>query len=172
MHNLRSMSGRQLHWVRLSPFKRTYELRSGETPVAEIKFEKPIGWTATATTGEGTWIFERSGFLRSRIAIRDAATTEIANIPEHRGRRRQQILLANGSSYAIRRNFLGTQFALETASGEGLAFINRIGIFRQTWQTEIRYRAKSITGMPWLVMLVWYYILVLRSRSRAQHGAG
>lgn len=169
MIDLRSMTGRELQWVRPAPFKRMYELRSGDTLVAEVRFEHPVGWTALARTGEGSWTFERSGFLRSKITVRNNDTsTEVANIPEKRSRRKQQVLLPDGSSYTLSSDFFRTRFTLETATGEPLAFVQRRGIFRVSWQTEIRYRSKSNPELPWLVMLLWFYILILRSRSRSR----
>ena len=171
MTNLRSMTGRELQWVRPGAFKRHYELRSGDTVVGELGFERSVGWTASGKTGEGTWNFDRSGFLRSRITVRDTASTnEVGAFSEKFVRRKEEILLPDGSSYAIGVNGFRSRFTLETPTGETLAVVQRRGFFRVVWHVEVRYKAKSIPELPWLVLLVWYYILILRSRARRGHG--
>lgn len=171
MTNLRSMVGRELQWTRPSLLKRVYELRSGDTVVGEVTFEHPMRLTALGRTGEGNWTFERSGLLRSKITVRSAESAqEVGNIPERRARRRQQVILPDGSSYAIGSDFFRSRFTLESATGEALAIVQRRGFFKIVWHVEVRYRSKSIPELPWLVLLVWYYILILRSRSRRGHG--
>ena len=168
MTTLTSTAGRELRWIRPALFKQEYELRSGETVVAELKLANALGRTATAMSGDGSWIFERTGFLQSRLHVRDAATlVEIASLSENRLKRSQQVVLPDGSQYVIRFDFFGTEYTLETASGEILAFTKRRGFFRVIWATEIRYRAKTHSELPWLVLLMWYYILIRRRRGRA-----
>jgi hypothetical protein len=165
------MVGRELQWMRPSVLRRQYELRSGDTVVGEFGFERSLGWTALGKTGEGTWTFDRSGFLRSRITVRDATSSnEVGTVSEKLARRRQQVILPDSSSYAMSSDFFRSRFTLETATGEQLAVVQRRGFFRIVWHVEVRYKAKSIPELPWLVLLVWYHILIQRSRSRKGHG--
>lgn len=171
MTNLRSMVGRELQWVRPSLLKRWYELRSGDTLVGELGFERSMGWTASGKTGEGGWTFDRSGFLRSKITVRDSTSSnEVGIVPEKRVRRRQQISLPDGSSFAMTSDFFRSRFTLETSTGEPLAIAQRRGFFRTVWHVEVRYRAKGVPELPWLILLVWYYILIIRSRSHRGNG--
>ncbi len=162
------MAGRELRWIRPATLKQAYELRSGETVVAELKLTNAFGRTATTMSGDGSWIFERTGFLQSQLHVRDAATlVEIASLSENRLKRSQRVVLPDGSQYVIRFDFFGTEYTLETASGEVLAFTKRRGFFRMVWITEIRYKAKAASELSWLVLLMWYYILIRRRRGRA-----
>ena len=167
MISMRTMTGRELRWVRPKFFKRSYELRSEDTVVATLAFEQQFAWGALGAAEEGTWTFGRSGFLRSQITVQQAKTAqEVATVSERPGRRQQQVLLPDGTCYMIRSDFFRSRLSLETQSGEALALIRRRGIFRMVWETEIRYSAKSNEDLPWLVLLTWYYILIVRSRSR------
>ena len=169
MMSLRSVTGRELEWVKPRLFKRIYELRSGDNLLGEITFERPRGWTASARTGEGAWTLERTGFATSRVSVRSTgASNEVGSIQERRGRRTQQIALPDGSSFTLRSDFLKTRFILETNPDEPLVILRRRGIFRATWEAEIRYRARSIPQLPWLVMLMWFYVLMVRHRAHAR----
>ncbi len=162
------MAGRELRWIRPALFERAYELRSGETVVAELKFASAFGRTANANSADNSWVFEQTGFLKTRLIVRESSSSaEIASLVEKRTRRSQEISVADGSRFVIRFNFWGTAYTLETTTGEVLASTQRRGFFRVDWPTEIRHKAKTYPELTWLVLLMWYYILIRKRREHA-----
>ncbi|MBI5471727.1 MAG: hypothetical protein HY961_05230 [Ignavibacteriae bacterium] len=168
MTHLNTLAGREMVWTRPSLFKSSYELRSSETVVAELKFENALGRKATAHADRRVWLLERTGFLQTKLLVRDHSTqNEIASLTEKRLKRSQEVVTSDGTRFVISFNFWGTEFTLATTSGEVLATMRRRGFFNVSWPTEIRHKAKSLPEVSWLVLLMWYYILLRRRRSRS-----
>jgi len=169
--NLLSMTGRELQWSRPHLSKRIYELRAGDTLVAELSFAKQLGWTATASAGGQSREFTRTGLFRSTITVRDSTTgEEVASISDNPFRRKLDITLPNKSHFVLTSNFWGTEFEIQSSTGEALALTRSRGFFRRVWTAEIRYAAKSNHQLLWLVPMLRYYSLLRQHRSR-HHGA-
>jgi hypothetical protein len=72
MKALRDIPVQELIWVQPSRRKRTYELHGGDEALASLRFEKRFGGRAVATTAEGEWHFQKSGWLKPRVTVRRA----------------------------------------------------------------------------------------------------
>lgn len=165
------MTGRELQWSRPHLSKRIYELRAGDTLVAELSFAKQLGWTATASADGQSREFTRAGLFRSTITVRDSTTgEEVATISDNPFKRKLHIMLVDESRFLLTSNFWGTEFAIQSSTGETLALMRSRGFLRRIWTAEIRYAAKSNHHLLWLVPMLRYYSLLRQHRSH-HHGA-
>ena len=62
-----------LRWLRADGGATEYTLSAGDTPVAEIRWERHGGAHASAETAEGLWVLERVGRLFPHLTARSAA---------------------------------------------------------------------------------------------------
>lgn len=92
-----------LEWKEPVALEPRFELHSGEEVLATLSFQPLCRTLATATTLEGTWTFEQTGILSSRVYVLEAATgQEIAVFsPGFMGR--GLLRFDNGVAFAWRR---------------------------------------------------------------------
>lgn len=77
--NLDQTVGHELVWRQPETFRRFYQLTCNGSELATVRFEKRSGLLATAECGQRKWTFRRTGFLATRVSIRQAgAETDLA----------------------------------------------------------------------------------------------
>ena len=70
-------ASRSLVWSKLpnrSP--REYTLKEGDTIVARLTWQKQLGSLAVGESAHGSWSFKRTGFLASRLTVRNTGSNE------------------------------------------------------------------------------------------------
>ena len=80
---MRQFSERQsdsLEWVQRKARPREFDLVSGGTVFASLRWQKRCGSLAMAGTAGGAWTFKRSGFLRTRITSRRANSETASSV--------------------------------------------------------------------------------------------
>ncbi|HEX2914888.1 MAG TPA: hypothetical protein VH186_29110 [Chloroflexia bacterium] len=76
MQALNVVSQQELSWEKPQIQHRNYFLRSGESVLASLKWEKAFSTLALAESAAGAWTFKRSGFLKQIITVRIAPTEQ------------------------------------------------------------------------------------------------
>lgn len=74
METLYRTGSEPLSWHQPKRFKRFFTLQAGDACYATLHWEKPWGFTASASTIEGQWEFAHQGLLQSRIPVRDGVS--------------------------------------------------------------------------------------------------
>ena len=70
MKPISATNGGPLRWNRLRWFKGDFELRAGNDSVGTLSFRSMWSYLATATSADGAWTFQRTGFWRPEIMVR------------------------------------------------------------------------------------------------------
>lgn len=73
MRSLSVDSDAALAWVGPSIWRRRRELWAGDETVATMAWQKRFRSTALATTDDGGWAFERTGFWPAHVLVRRAS---------------------------------------------------------------------------------------------------
>ncbi|HEY5615225.1 MAG TPA: hypothetical protein VIL52_04320 [Bacteroidota bacterium] len=169
MKTIESVIGRDLQWVQPSFFKQTYELRNSRTVVAKLAFPRLLSQEARAESADGCWVFRRKGVWKPTISISTCENeTHIISFKSRLWGRTQTFQLPDGEMLVMIADFFGWKYRLQTESGELIVEIKRNGFFKGTYSVNLRRRGSSYKELPWLVMLPWYLMILLR---RGQHHA-
>lgn len=74
--SLREFPDRELKWTQPKRLKRYFELLCGDDRIGTLRWEKSFGSLATAEASEGQWTFERGGFRRPYVTVRESGSAE------------------------------------------------------------------------------------------------
>lgn len=161
-----------LEWRQPAAFSRTYELKSGDSELAGLAFQKVFGTLARAWTAGAAWTFKRAGFLTPVVTARvEGSETDIAiyhpNWTGHKG----LLELEGGERLEFRTtNFWASEWALNDAQGaEVLRFHNK-GLLHHGASVEVSEAGKARADIAMLLALCWY-ILVLHMQDSSSVAA-
>ena len=160
-----------LTWQQNSMWERHWELRSGESLLAELHFESSFGSLATATAAGGAWTFKRSGFFAPIVTAR--AVGQDANIALYRPHwsHRRGTLSLGAEQLELRPvNFWGTRFALCSGERELISFENT-GLVHRGANVTVSEWARSRADLPLLLTLCWYLLVLYMEDSSAAAAA-
>ncbi len=166
MQRIAEWIGHELKWVQPS-LKMEFELRAGDMPVASLRFKSAFGSFATAESAEGCWTFKRAGFLHTRVTIRQCgAETEMATFRNNTWDSGGTLELPDGGKFPANTNFWQTHYDFRTPAGETLFTYRNIGgVLHASALVEIQPPAADVAELPWMVILGWYLVLMMRSDS-------
>ncbi len=168
MEHIATMAQASLQWMQLSMFKQHYELRAGETLVAEMRFRSAWGTLATASSADGCWTFKRVGFWQNKASIRvceDEADLAIFQNATWSGG--GTLTFADSATFKATTNFWNTQLGFQTEADEPLVRFHIGGIFKASAEVEILPAAMVLKELPLLVLFGWYLVVMLQSDSAA-----
>jgi len=152
-----------LRWMRDDSGGNSFSLKSGDTTIATLVWNKPRGSLATAVTTEGRWTLKRTGFVRTHLTARpEGSTTDVARLvsalADHR------IEIANGPIYdmkhtsrlvpawSIRPDGTDTEIVSIESVREGRKLDGAI--------YEVEVDPKTLPDLPMLLLLSWYFIVL------------
>jgi hypothetical protein len=73
-----------LRWLRVDGPTTGFDLLSGEQAVEELRWAKPTGSLAVATTSAGAWTLKRIGFLNTHLTLREkGGDRDVARVTAH-----------------------------------------------------------------------------------------
>ena len=156
-------------WHQESAFGRKYQLRSGDSALAELVFVKALGTLAEARTVKSAWSFKRKGVFSSTVGARLLGEErEIAvyhpNWTSHKGLLR----LENGEEYQLRSaNLWASEWILSSLDGRPLLSFHNRGFLKHGAQVDIEESAKSHPQIELLINLTWYILLLHQMDSAA-----
>jgi len=91
-----------LRWLKGDGTPTHYTLSAGETPVAELRWERPGGSRASVETAEGAWVLERVGHLFPHLTVRTRpGTPPVARLSLRFGH--HEIEIGGGGVYRLSR---------------------------------------------------------------------
>lgn len=156
-----------LEWKEPVALEPRFELHSGDEILATLSFQPLCRTLATATTLEGTWTFEQTGILSSRVYVLEAATgQEIAVFsPGFLGR--GLLRFDNGVAFAWRREPHQGGWSFRGGEGESLITLklepessSEPWPHRTQAEVHIHPAGHSNPRIPLLAALGWYLILL------------
>jgi len=168
MKTIESVIGRDLQWVQPRFFKHYYELRNLSTLVAKLEIPKVFSAAARAESADGCWVLNQKGIWKGTITVSACGDeTPVATFPETRLSTKQPLPLAGGETLMLRSDFFGWTHTLQTETGELLLQVKRRGLFKSGYAVDLRRRGASYAELPWLVFLVFYFMILRERRARA-----
>jgi hypothetical protein len=157
-----------LQWSRPSIFRREFELRSGEELLATLRIRGAFRPVGIAESGDGSWTFERAGFLQRRATIRaGGAGTDVAEFRSGGLGSRGELTFATGSKFTVGVNFWRTRLEVRSDSGEPLLTLHRRGWCGRTADVEIHSAARHLAELPLLVTFGWFHYVMLEQDAGA-----
>jgi len=171
MLRISQLVGHPLEWKQPT-LRMEYELLTGETLAATLKFRSAWGTLAYAESGDGSWTFKRIGFWQNRASIREAGSEEdLAIFTNSTWRQGGTLEFSSGGSYRATTNFWMTRMEWQTEDEEPLITFHVGGFFRQSAEVEIHARAAYLPDLPLLVLFGWYLVLMLHRDASASSAA-
>jgi hypothetical protein len=168
MQSIRNAQGHALSWQQQQPHPRAYELRSGETVFATLRWLQAFGSLAQADTTEGQWTFKRVGFWRPRVTVRILGAssdlmhfepTRVGSGAIHLPEGRQLRWSTTGGDQ--------TQWAWHAPTGQPLLRFSVPEGAASSGQVRIEPDAFALPDLSLLTPLGWYLTILLTDDSTA-----
>ncbi len=167
--------GTELRWRQPEASKRRYLLQreSTDVPLATLDWRSFWGTFATATAGETSWTFKRTGFLRPRVTARIAGSDDDLATFEANWHGGGVLTIADGATFGWKvANFWYSQWDWRDASGaELLHFASKQGFIRQEAVVAISPEAARLPELELLITLGWYLLVLAANDSAATTAA-
>lgn len=157
-----------LEWRQPSAFNRNYELKSGDSVLAELAFLKTFGTLARMSTAAGAWTYKRAGFLSPVVTARQEGSEEdLATYQPNWMARKGALTLSTGEGLTFgAANFWASEWVLATAQGAELLRFHNKGILHHGAAVEVSEAGKTRVDAAMLLGLCWY-IMVLHMQDSA-----
>ncbi|MBA3975676.1 MAG: hypothetical protein C0504_15835 [Candidatus Solibacter sp.] len=167
----RQLSG--LEWHQQSTFGQTYQLKSGDSVIAELAFPKVLGTLAEARTASSAWSFKRRGAFTAVIGARRLGEErEIATYRPNWSSSKGLLKLENGEEFHLKpANFRASEWVLSTVDGQELLRYHNQGFLKHGARLEMTERAKQHPQLQLMVVLTWYILVMYRMDSSAAAAA-
>ena len=170
MKNLSSFCGKQLEFTQPSVWKTYYELKNGDEIVGTVKKLKKFGFKLEINIFDNKWIFYRSSFWKSEIAIRQSGyTLPYAKYKGGKFTQHGMIKLPKGGRVRIVFKAFKKDYEIQDSSGQVLVRLTDKVKFRTTVEISIMKRSELIDKYPWVIILAWY-ISAIRKHVAAAAG--
>ena len=166
MEKIVSSIGLTLEWQQPKLFKMEYELKSGDSLLATLRFRSSWGTFATAQSADGCWTFKRVGFWQTRVTVHACdSEDELAVYKNNTWSDGGTLLFPDTRKYLANTNFWQTQYEFKTENGEPLIHFQNDGFVRPSAKVTIQESARAIPELSWMVALGWYMIIMMQNDS-------
>ena len=158
-----------LEWRQPGAFSRAYELKSGDSVLAELAFQKVFGTLARAWTAESAWTFKRAGFLTPVVTVRvEGSPDDIATYHPNWTGNKGVLSLPGGEQLQFRTtNFWASEWALYDAQGGELVRFHNKGLLHHGASVEVSGQGKERADIALLLALGWYVLVLHMQDSTA-----
>jgi hypothetical protein len=171
MLKITQLTSHPLKWVQPS-MKMEYELLTGETLAATLKFRSMWGTLAFVNSGDGDWTFKRIGFWQNRASIRATDSEEdLAVFTNNTWSNGGLLKFSGGKCYKATTNVWMTRMEWLTEDEQPLVAFKIGGFFKHSAEVEIMSAAARLPELPILVLFGWYLILMLHRDTAASAAA-
>ena len=164
MRRIGEVGDRELACIQTGCRRPEYELWADDEVVAALRWQGDS--LAVAETVEGHWSFERPGFRRSRVSVREVGSgTEIATFGSGWTGGGTLEMSWGGRFHWSAANFWRSRWVWRRTGGTQLArFASRQGLVKIEGRVEIQSAALDLPELDLLVALGWY-LMVMRARD-------
>ena len=168
MKTIAEFTGHDFRWVQPNLLKREYELKVQDGVAARLKFSHTIGSSATGESQDGRWSFNRAGFWRRNVVVRELASgAELAIFNKNIWKGGGTVVLTAGRKFLTTPNFWQSHYDIWSEDGQPLIHYRIGGIWRPSAATLIEPGAASLPELPWMTLLGWYLVLLMRQDAAA-----
>jgi len=167
--NLDQTVGHELVWRQPETFRRFYQLTCNGSEVATVRFEKRSGLLATEECGQRKWTFRRTGFLATRVSIRQAgAETDLATFTPS-WTDRGSLVFSSGRRYQLLpTNFWATEWSFQPEGESPVVTLSGPhGFFKQSGNTRAAPSAAASPETPVMLLLIWYLRILMNDDAAA-----
>lgn len=162
-------SSSPLVWAQPRATSRAYELRSADSLIGYLRFEKSCGSLASAEVASQKWSFKRIGFLAPSVTVRSPNLgADIAVFRPHWGSG-GTLHFADGHQAQWRcTNFWGSQWAFVGSDNHIVVrFSHHESFFKASAQLEFEQSSTALPEFPLLVALGWYLMILAADDAAA-----
>lgn len=158
-----------LVWTQPKAMSRVYELRSADTLIGHLRFEKSCGSLASAEVASQKWTLKRVGFLAPRVTVRSAnLEADIAVFRPHWGSGGILRFADGHEAHWRSTNFWGSQWAFVGSDNHIVVqFRHHEGFARASAQLEFERSRAALPESPLLAALGWYLIVLAADDAAA-----
>ena len=168
MRKIAALTSQELKWEQPSALRMEYELRAGDELAATLRFRSSFGSFATAESADGCWTFKRVGFWQTKATVRPCdAGDNIATFNNNTWSSGGTLELSDGRTFQAATNFWQTKFGFTNESGEVLIEFKTGGLLHLSATVAIGPSAAKMPELPWMVMLGFYLVVMMRSDAAA-----
>lgn len=173
MARMSDLIGHDLQWTQPAASKQEYELLAADLVVCRLHVHSSFSTLATATSSEGTWLFNRPGFWQHKATVRTEENPEtLATFSSNVWKGGGVLDLQNGRCIQTKTNFWATNYRiLDEMENDLISYVNIRGFFRSACNVEIHPLARNLAELPWLVPFGWYLIMMQHRDNSAAAAA-
>jgi len=155
-------SAAPLIWTQSKSMSRQYQLKSGDTLIGNLGFEKASGSRASAEVTSQRWTFKREGFFHPRVTVRVPDSDVNVAVFHPQWSSGGNLDFPDGHQLRWRcTNFWGSHWAFVHADNRpSILFRHHEGILKASAELEIDPADTSLPDLPLLVVLGWYLIIL------------
>lgn len=168
MQTIAKLADQDLRWSQRGSFKRDFDLRADEAPVATLKFRTHFGTFATAEGGDGCWTFKRVGFWRNDATIRTCGSdTNLAVFRNNTWSSGGTLEFPEGRKAKATSNLWMTKLEFRTEGDEPLIRFDYGGVFRLSAKVVIFPAGRDSGDLHLFVLFGWYLAVMLYEDASA-----
>lgn len=162
-------SSSPLAWAQPKAMSRAYELRSADSLVGYLRFEKSCGSLASAEVASQKWTFKRTGFLAPSVTVRSANLEGDIAVFRPQWGSGGTLHFADGHHAQWRcTNFWGSQWAFVGSNNQIIVrFTHHEGFFKASADLEFEHSSAALPDFPLLVALGWYLMILAADDAAA-----
>lgn len=153
-----------LAWRQDSAFHRHFQLKAGDSVLAELDFLKTFGTLARGRTAGQCWTFKRTGFLSPLVTARiEGSDADLAVYHPNFFASRGELRLSQGETLELKSiNFWAREWLLTGGDHAGILRLHNKGLLRQGAEVEVLAPGREDVA---LLLLMSWYILVLQMQD-------
>ena len=166
MKAIGQLAGQSLKWTQPSGWTMKFRLDANGEPAATLSFRNMFGSLAIGESVDGSWTFKRTGFIRTRVNIRRSGEdAEVATFANNTWSGGGTLSLPDGRTLRVSSNLWQSRVTFEDDAGVTLLAFKCGGIVHLSAELEVDPAAWKWAELPWIVMLGWYLIVMMRTDS-------
>ena len=166
MKPISATNGGPLRWNRLRWFKGDFELRAGNDSVGTLSFRSMWSYLATATSADGAWTFQRTGFWRPEIMVRvSGSDADIAVFRYNTWENGGWLEFRDGRRFRATNNCWQTRFEILSDRDEVMMSLRASSWTESSAEVESGPEAGRLPERSLLHLFGWYLAVLTRDEA-------
>lgn len=160
MFSLTHLTHAELHWKQPNLFKMNYELQRDREVLARLHFPTSFKTAALARCADGSWTFERSGFIHYKVRVTSPDVGQPLAVLDYKTNRVETL---SGQTYLFKVNFWQTEYTFHTHAGQPWLRMVSKGVLNPALEVKIFPAAVDLPApspLPWMILLGWYLVVL------------
>jgi hypothetical protein len=166
MKTLSDYFGKTLHFIQLSLWKRTFELKDGDQVIGTLTYPKFFSVRAYAKIFDTNWEFYEPHWWRQLVEILEVGKElPVAKYNPPVFKKKGLLELPHGESVFLCSNFFRTHEIKDKHESRLVLFKTRMSIKMNT-EIQIEKRSEILDKHPWVLLLI-IYVEINKNRRRS-----